>query len=69
MNLEKFFDRVNRDILMSRLGKRIKDKVAAHLPYLLPFPSNQSRLPSKSAFLTLPPGLVFLDGTGLFDTQ
>jgi RNA-directed DNA polymerase len=26
MDLEKFFDRVNHDILMSRLGKRIKDK-------------------------------------------
>ena len=26
MDLEKFFDRVNHDILMSRLGKRVKDK-------------------------------------------
>ena len=26
IDLEKFFDRVNHDILMSRLGKRIKDK-------------------------------------------
>jgi RNA-directed DNA polymerase len=26
MDLEKFFDRVNHDILMSRLAKRIKDK-------------------------------------------
>jgi len=26
MDLEKFFDRVNHDILMSRIGKRVKDK-------------------------------------------
>jgi RNA-directed DNA polymerase len=26
MDLEKFFDRVNHDIMMSRLGKRVKDK-------------------------------------------
>jgi RNA-directed DNA polymerase len=26
MDLEKFFDRVNRDILMSRLAKRFQDK-------------------------------------------
>ncbi len=26
MDLEKFFDRVNHDILMSRLAKRIRDK-------------------------------------------
>ncbi len=26
MDLEKFFDRVNHDVLMSRLARRIKDK-------------------------------------------
>jgi RNA-directed DNA polymerase len=31
MDLEKFFDRVNHDILMSRLARRIKDKRILHL--------------------------------------
>ena len=31
IDLEKFFDRVNHDILMSRLHKRIEDKRALHL--------------------------------------
>jgi RNA-directed DNA polymerase len=31
MDLEKFFDRVNHDVLMSRLAKRIEDKRILHL--------------------------------------
>ncbi len=26
MDLEKFFDRVNHDVLMARVAKRVKDK-------------------------------------------
>ena len=26
MDLEKFFDRVNHDVLMSRVARRVKDK-------------------------------------------
>jgi retron-type reverse transcriptase len=31
MDLEKFFDRVNHDVLMSRLARRIVDKRILHL--------------------------------------